>query len=108
MPSRPPGPRASACRSGIRGGAGKDSPGSRRLAQTLWGEGLAAFFFDWTGHGDSEGAPEQCTTTQQVEDLGAAVDALTTLDELDMGRVALAGIGSGIPAAGTVGAGGGG
>ncbi len=87
------------------GGAGKDSPESRRLAQTLWAEGLAAFLFDWTGHGDSEGAPEQCTTTQQVEDLDAAVDALTTLDELDMGRVALAGIGSGIPAAVTVAAG---
>ena len=33
------------------------------------------------------------------------MDALTTLDELDMGRVALAGIGSGIPAAVTVAAG---
>lgn len=86
-------------------GAGKDSPESRQLAQTLWAEGLAAFLFDWTGHGDSEGAPEQCTTTQQVEDLGAALDALATLDELDMGRVALAGIGSGIPAAVTVAAG---
>ena len=83
----------------VAGGAGKDS----RAAgwRTLWA-GAGRLLFDWTGLGTRG---RSGSTTSAVEDLGAAVEALTTLDELDMGRVALAGIGSGIPAAVTVAAG---
>lgn len=81
------------------GVGGKASPESRALAQRLWTEGLAAFLFDWTGCGDSEGARAQCTPAQQLEDVRAAVEALGAFDEIDGARVALAGLGSGVPAA---------
>lgn len=81
------------------GVSGKASPESRALAQTLCAQGLAAFLFDWTGCGDSEGARARCNPAQQLEDMRAAVEALGAFDEVDGTRVSLAGLGSGVPAA---------
>ena len=74
------------------------------VAQTLCAQGMAAFLFDWTGCGDSEGDRAQCNPGQQLEDMRAAVEALGAFDELDGTRVALAGLGSGVPAATRAGA----
>src|SRR3990170_318766 len=49
-------------------------------AGELCAAGFAAFLFDFTGHGESEGAPEDRTPAQEAEDLGAALDTLETLD----------------------------
>lgn len=81
------------------GVGGTASLESRMLAQALLAHGLAAFLFDWTGCGDSEGDSAQCTPEQQLEDVRAAVAALDAFDEIDATRVSLAGLGSGVVAA---------
>lgn len=76
-------------------GSSKDSPRNRALAEALVTIGLAAFAFDFTGHGQSEGRPEQSTPEQQVDDLRAALSLLDTLDDVDVERVGVAGSSSG-------------
>jgi putative phosphoribosyl transferase len=76
-------------------GSGKHSPHNRLIAETLLEHGIACFLFDFTGHGESEGKQEDCTVAQQTDDLAAAVDVLTTLDEVDSRRVGLIGVSSG-------------
>lgn len=68
-------------------GSGKDSPRNQAVAQALVRLGFAAFLFDFTGHGESEGRPEDSTPEQQVDDLVAAIDALEPVDELDHHRL---------------------
>lgn len=80
-------------------GEGKESPPDRAMAGGLRAEGIAAFLFDFTGHGASEGAPEERTPAQEVDDLRAALDVLETLDEIDTSRLGLIGVGSGAAAA---------
>jgi putative phosphoribosyl transferase len=75
--------------------AGRKNPADRAVAEALRDEGFGSLLFDWSGHGDSEGSPGDCSLEQQVEDLGAALDALETLDELDAGRVGVMGTRSG-------------
>lgn len=79
-------------------GSGKANPLDRAVARALVADGTAAFLFDFIGHGESEGTPEDCTAPQQVEDLRAAVDVLEGLDEVDAARTGLAGTGSGAAA----------
>ncbi|MBI1963253.1 MAG: dienelactone hydrolase family protein [Candidatus Rokubacteria bacterium] len=47
------------------------------------------------GHGESEGTEADSTQAQQVDDLGAALDALEGFDEVDAGRIGVVGASSG-------------
>ncbi len=80
-------------------GSGKDSPRNRSTAAALRALGYAAFLFDFTGHGESEGTPQDSTPDQQVSDLAAALDTLESLDEVDGGRIGAVGASSGAAAA---------
>lgn len=76
-------------------GSGKDSRRNRAVAQALVAEGFAAFLFDFTGHGQSEGTAGESTLAQHVDDLGAALDVLGTIDQVDAGRIGVVGASSG-------------
>ena len=76
-------------------GSGKDSPRNRAVAEALRALGFAAFLFDFTGHGESEGSQEDSTQEQQVDDLAGALGALETLDEIDGRRLGVVGASSG-------------
>ena len=80
-------------------GSGKDSPRNAAVAEALRALGFATFLFDFTGHGESEGTEADSTLEQQADDLGAALDAIQGLDEIDGARVGLAGASSGAAAA---------
>jgi len=75
--------------------SGKHSPHGRMIAERLVEHGIASFLVDFTGHGESEGRPDDCTVAQQTDDLAAAVDILATLDEVDSRRVGMMGLSSG-------------
>ncbi|MBI3456937.1 MAG: alpha/beta fold hydrolase [Candidatus Rokubacteria bacterium] len=79
--------------------SGKDSPRNRGAAEALRAAGFAAFLFDFTGHGESEGTREEGTPIQHVDDLGAALDILETLEEVDASRIGVVGASSGAAAA---------
>jgi putative phosphoribosyl transferase len=76
-------------------GSGKESPRNRAVAEALRAAGWAALLFDFTGHGESDGTPEESTLEQQVDDLGAVLDLLPGLEEVDRGRLAVVGASSG-------------
>ncbi|MBI2207675.1 MAG: alpha/beta fold hydrolase [Candidatus Rokubacteria bacterium] len=80
-------------------GSSKASPRNRMVATALVAAGIAAFLFDFTGHGDSEGTDEDSTAAQQHDDLRSAADILETLDEVDSRRLGIAGASSGAAAA---------
>jgi predicted phosphoribosyltransferase/dienelactone hydrolase len=80
-------------------GSSKASPRNRAVAEALRTAGIAAFLFDFTGHGVSEGRQEDSTLTQQADDLGAALDVLQTMDDVDRRRLGVAGASSGGAAA---------
>jgi putative phosphoribosyl transferase len=77
----------------------KASPRNRAVAEALCASGIGAFLFDFTGHGESEGSREDSTLAQQTDDLRSALDVLQTTDEIDAGRVGVAGASSGAAAA---------
>ncbi|MCX8052519.1 MAG: lysophospholipase [Armatimonadetes bacterium] len=58
-------------------GSSKASPRNRGIAERLLNHGIASFLFDFTGHGDSDGIPEQSTQDQQFDDLISAIDFLS-------------------------------
>jgi cephalosporin-C deacetylase-like acetyl esterase len=76
-------------------GSGKDSPRNVAVAEALRDRGVATFLFDFTGHGESEGTPEDATPEQEVHDLAAALDALQKLDDVDARRIGVTGASSG-------------
>jgi putative phosphoribosyl transferase len=76
-------------------GSGKDSPRNTAVAEALRAEGFATFLFDFTGHGESEGAVEESTPGQQDDDLRAALDVLKTAGGIDPERIGVAGASSG-------------
>lgn len=80
-------------------GSSKASPRNRIVASALVAAGIAAFLFDFTGHGDSEGTDEDSTSAQQHDDLRSAVEVLETLDEVDTRSVGIVGASSGAAAA---------
>ena len=55
-------------------GSSKSSPRNRGIAERLMDHGIASFLFDFTGHGKSDGLPEQSTQDQQFDDLISALD----------------------------------
>lgn len=59
-------------------GSNKSSPRNRGIAEQLLDAGVASFLFDFTGHGESDGLPEQSTQDQQFDDLTSALDFITT------------------------------
>lgn len=76
-------------------GSGKDSPRNGAAAEALRALGFAAFLFDFTGHGESDGGLDDSTPEQQVGDLGAALDALEGAEEVDRRRIGVVGASSG-------------
>ncbi len=76
-------------------GSSKDSPRNRSVAEALRRLGFAAFLFDFTGHGESEGTLEDSTPEQQVNDLAAAVNVLEGFEEVDRHRLGVVGASSG-------------
>jgi putative phosphoribosyl transferase len=74
-------------------GSSKASPRNRAIAQALVEVGLAAFLFDFRGHGESEGSAEDSTLEDQADDLSAALDHVGA--RADLGPVGLAGSSSG-------------
>ncbi len=75
--------------------SGKESPRNRAAAQALRAAGIAAFLFDFTGHGESEGTLEDSTPERQVEDLGAAIGAALAEGGIDETRIGVVGASSG-------------
>ncbi|HEY8368028.1 MAG TPA: alpha/beta fold hydrolase [Thermodesulfobacteriota bacterium] len=75
--------------------SGKESPRNRAAAEALRAAGFAACLFDFTGHGESEGTLEESTVERQVEDLGAAIDAVLAEGATDETRIGVAGASSG-------------
>ena len=59
-------------------GSNKSSPRNRGIAEQLLDAGIASFLFDFTGHGESDGLPEQSTEDQQFDDLTSALDFITS------------------------------
>jgi predicted phosphoribosyltransferase/dienelactone hydrolase len=80
-------------------GSSQASPRNRAVAEALCAAGIAAFLFDFTGHGESEGSEAESTLAQQTDDLRAALDVLQTRDEIDGRRLGVAGASSGGAAA---------
>jgi putative phosphoribosyl transferase len=76
-------------------GSSKDSPRNRAVAEALRRLGFAAFLFDFTGHGESEGTREDSTPEQQVNDLAAALTALEGFEEVNRHRLGVVGASSG-------------
>jgi pimeloyl-ACP methyl ester carboxylesterase len=77
----------------------KESPRNVPVAEALVEAGLAAFLFDFSGHGDSGGTiAEDGLLEQQAADLDAAVAELEELP-VDASRVAVIGSSSGGSAA---------
>lgn len=75
--------------------SGRRSPRSLPIAEALLSVGIAAFLFDFTGHGDSEGSLEESTFTRQVDDLSHAVAYARGLEAIDSQRWGLNGASSG-------------
>ncbi len=75
--------------------SGRASSRNRAIAESLVASGIAAFLFDFTGHGESEGSIEEATVSQMVGDLGAAIDCIEGRDEPDPGRIGVSGSSSG-------------
>ena len=59
-------------------GSNRSSPRNRGIAEELLAAGIASFLFDFTGHGESDGLPEQSTQDQQFDDLTSALDFITS------------------------------
>ncbi|MBJ7602817.1 MAG: alpha/beta hydrolase [Candidatus Dormibacteraeota bacterium] len=62
-----------------------------RFARALVPRGYVCLTFDYRGHGYSEGERSRLIPQDEVEDVRAAVSYLTTLPEVDSGRVGLLG-----------------
>jgi len=75
--------------------SGKDSPRSVPISEKLINEGIATFLIDFTGHGESEGAKEESTISQQLDDLKNAVSFVESRDALEVERLGLHGSSSG-------------
>lgn len=62
-------------------------------ARALAGRGVAALAIDHRGYGESEGVPRQYEHHgRKIADLSAALDALAAHEQVDAGRVGMAGI----------------
>jgi alpha/beta superfamily hydrolase len=69
----------------------KNNDFSADLANNLVYQGFLTLRFDFHGHGDSEGEFEEHTIHQQVDDVLAALDFVSTLPYADANRISLLG-----------------
>lgn len=67
----------------------------QRFARTLGARGYAVLAFDYAGFGDSEGERGRLAPQEWVENLRAAVDRVSTVEEVDPDRIGLIGWGLG-------------
>jgi putative phosphoribosyl transferase len=74
-------------------GSSKASARNRAIAEALVEAGIAAFLFDFRGHGESEGSADDSTLEDQEVDLSAALDWVAA--RADLGPIGLAGSSSG-------------
>lgn len=89
--SRAPYPAVIAC----SGYQGQKIIHPERFARALNPLGYAVLAFDYRGFGLSEGERGRLIPQEWAEDIRAGVDRLSTVDEVDMGRLALIGWGLG-------------
>ncbi len=75
--------------------SGKDSPRGRLVAEGIREAGVATFLIDFTGHGESQGTKHDSTIERQTRDLGAALDFIARIGEIDPSRIGLCGASSG-------------
>ncbi len=71
------------------------SPRSVQVSRRLAKRGLIGVRLDLTGHGRSEGEPEDATSDQMVSDLRSVLENVRLLDEVDETCVGLNGSGTG-------------
>lgn len=74
-------------------GSSRRSLRNRRIAEALAREGIGALLLDFSGHGESEGSPDDVTLEDQVDDLRAAIDLLAAREAVT--RIGVAGSSSG-------------
>lgn len=89
--ARPPYPTVVVC----SGYQGLKVIHPERFARALVPRGYAVFAFDYRGFGQSEGERGRLVPQEWVEDLRAAIDRLTAVDEVDPARLFLVGWGLG-------------
>src|SRR3990172_4571340 len=74
-------------------GSSKRSQRNLAIADALVREGIAAFLFDFSGHGESEGDQRSVTLEDQIDDLRCAIDCVQAREGL--GPIGVAGSSSG-------------
>jgi pimeloyl-ACP methyl ester carboxylesterase len=72
-------------------GTSKGSYTNSRVAQALVPHGIGTFRFDFSGHGESEGSIADLTLTKAIAEVGAAVQQLAGLEQVDQNRIGLLG-----------------
>jgi dienelactone hydrolase len=75
---------------------------NRVIAEALRSSGITTVLFDFTGQGDSEGAAEDCTASQQTDDLESVVDFVLASEPTSGGPLGILGANSTALAALTV------
>lgn len=67
---------------------------NRELAEALRAWGITSLIFDFTGQGDSDGTAEDCTPSQQADDLDSVVDFLQASELAGGGPIGILGANS--------------
>jgi len=75
--------------------SGKESSRNYRIAEQLVSNNFASLLIDFSGHGESEGTPEDDFLSQQIDDLDALLDHVQTLDVIDKRRIGVNGSSTG-------------
>src|SRR3989337_3552733 len=65
----------------------KDSPRNLYIAEGLVEKGICCFLLDFTGHGESEGGTSDVTVEQFVQDLGASLNYINQIKNIDPLRI---------------------
>lgn len=71
------------------------SPRSMPISRRLASRGIIGVRMDFTGHGRSEGTPDDATDVQMLHDLHAVFQAVQAIHEVDSDRVGVNGAGTG-------------
>lgn len=69
------------------------------VAERLLENRVASLLFDFTGHGESQGQPDDASLQRLADDLGSAIDRLLVENRIDSGRIGVLGSGAGAAAA---------
>jgi len=69
----------------------KDRAPAKKFSQELAEAGFASFRFDFTAHGESEGAFEEINVTQQVDDLKCAYKFVRNFEQIDSENISIFG-----------------